>query len=179
MVKQEAQFLEAFDAYADALFRHAFFRVSDREKAKDLVADTFTKTWDYLVKGNTIDDFRPFLYRALNRLIIDEYRKKKTDSLDTLLDEDDVPLGAFAELVEGSFDELAITLDAKRIPELLAAMPESYREVVVMRHIDELQPAEIAELLGEPVNTVSVRIHRGMQRLVKYAKEQKLVQNDE
>jgi len=179
MVKQETEFLEAFDAYADALFRHAYFRVSDREKAKDLVADTFTKTWDYLVKGNIIDDFRPFLYRALNRLIIDEYRKKKSDSLDSLLDDDDVPLGAFQELVEGGLDELTWALDAKRIPELLAAMPESYREVVVMRHIDELQPAEIANVLGEPVNTISVRIHRGMQWVEKYAREQGFVRNDE
>lgn len=179
MVKQEAAFLEAFDVYADALFRHAFFRVSDREKAKDLVSDTFAKTWDYLVKGNQIDDFRPFLYRTLNRLIIDTYRRKKSDSLDALLDEGDVPMGAFTELVEGSLDELAWALDAKRVPELLAAMPESYREVVVMRHIDELLPAEIAELLNEPVNTVSVRIHRGMQWLTKYAKEHGFVESDE
>ena len=170
-MKQEEAFLEAFDAYADALFRHAYFRVSDPEKAKDLVADAYTKTWDYVVKGHEVEDFRPFLYRTLNRLIIDEYRKKKTDSLDALLDEHEVPEGSFEELVEGSREELEFALDAVRVHDFLAAMPHAYREVVVMRYMDGLLPAEIAKMLDEPVNTVSVRIHRGIQWLSKYAKE--------
>ncbi|MBP9750191.1 MAG: RNA polymerase sigma factor [Candidatus Pacebacteria bacterium] len=170
---QEDAYLEAFDVYSDALYRHAYFRVSDREKAKDLLADAFMKTWDYIRKGNVVDDFRPFLYRTLNRLIIDEYRKKKTESLDALLEDEHVPSGVFEELVDGSLEKLEWELDAKRVPELLEAMPEAYREVVVMRYIDGLMPAEIAEMLGEPVNSVSVRIHRGLQWLVKYVEPQK------
>ncbi len=172
MTKEDA-YLEAFDLYADALFRHAYFRVSDREKAKDLVSDAFMKTWDYLHKGNTVDDFRPFLYRTINRLIIDEYRKKKTESLDALLEDEHVPSGAFEELIEGSLEKLEWELDAKQVPELLSAMPEAYREVVVMRYLDGLMPAEIADMLGESVNTVSVRIHRGMQWLARYVEGQK------
>jgi RNA polymerase sigma-70 factor (ECF subfamily) len=162
---QEKAYLEAFDRYADALYRHCYFRVSDPERARDIVSDTFTRTWDYLVKGNTIDSFRPFLYRTLNHLIIDEYRKKRTESLDNLLDEQEVPEGAFDELVEGSREEMEIAIDAKRIPQLLEQMPSSYREVVVMRYLDGLMPAEIADILDEPVNTVSVRIHRGVNWL--------------
>ena len=100
-MKQEKAYLRAFDEYADALYRHCYFRVSDPERAKDIVSDAFTKTWDYLVKGNTIDNFKPLLYRTLNHLIIDEYRKKKTESLDSILDEENVPEGVFEELVEG------------------------------------------------------------------------------
>lgn len=166
-MKQEKAFLEAFDNYADALFRHGFFRLSDKERAKDLVSEAFTRTWDYLVKGNTIDDFRPFLYRTLNRLIIDEYRKKRTESLDALLDDSDVPEGAFEDLVEGSREETEFLLDARQIPKMLEGMPPSYREVVVMRYFDGLMPVEIAEILAEPVNTISVRIHRGMAWLSK------------
>lgn len=161
-MKQEKAYLEAFEEYADVLYRHSYFRVSDPERARDLVSDTFTRTWDYLVKGNTIDSFRPFLYRTLNRLIIDEYRRKKTESLDGLLDDKNMPEGAFEELMEGSREETELTLDAKRIPFLLEHMPAKHREVVVMRFLDGLMPAEIAELLDIPVNTVSVRIHRGV-----------------
>lgn len=171
-MKQEQAFLEAFDKYADALFRHGYFRVSDKERAKDLVSDAFTRTWDYLVKGNTVDDFRPFLYRTLNRLIIDEYRKKRTESLDALLDDLDVPEGAFEELVEGSREELEFTLDAQKIPQMLEEMPQGYRQVIVLRYFDGLMPAEIADILGESVNTISVRIHRGVAWLAKkHAKE--------
>lgn len=164
---QEQAFLEAFDAYADALYRHCYFRVSDKERARDLVSDTFARTWDYLVKGNTVDDFRPFLYRTLNHLIIDEYRKKRTESLDALLEEAEVPESAFPELVEGSREGLEFSLDAQRIPELLARMPDTYREVVVLRYLDGLMPAEIADVLGESVNVVSVRIHRGVAWLAR------------
>lgn len=168
-MKQEKAYLEAFDEYADVLYRHAFFRVSDTERAKDIVADTFMRTWDYIGKGNTVDNFRPFLYRTLNHLIIDEYRKKKTESLDAILDDYDVPDGAFQELIEGSLEEVEFTLDAKRIPLLLDQMPKKYQEVVMLRFVDGLLPAEIATVLGEEVNTVSVRIHRGVTWLRKNA----------
>ncbi len=161
-MKHEKAYLEAFDKYADALYRHCYFRVSDPERAKDIVSDVFTKTWDYLVKGNTVENYKPFLYRTLNHLIIDEYRKKKTESLDALLDESEVPEGAFAELVEGSREELEFSIDARDVPRLIEKMPDTHREVIVMRFVDGLMPREIAEVLGVPVNTISVRIHRGI-----------------
>jgi len=161
-MKQEKAYLKAFDDYADALYRHCYFRVSDPERARDIVSDTFTRTWDYLVKGNTIENFRPFLYRTLNHLIIDEYRKKKSESLDAILDESDVPDGAFDELIDGSRDETEFSLDAKMVPYLLEKMPTKHKEVVIMRFVDGLMPSEIANLLDISVNTVSVRIHRGM-----------------
>lgn len=161
-MKQEKAYLEAFEQYADMLYKHSYFRISDSERARDLVSDTFARTWDYLVRGNTVDSFKPFLYRTLNHLIIDEYRKKKSESLDSLLDEKDVPVTAFEELVEGSLEEVEFALDAKRVPELVEQMPEGQKEVVVMRFLDGLMPSEIAEVLDIPVNTVSVRIHRGI-----------------
>lgn len=170
-MKQEKAYLEAFDLYADALYRHCYYRVSNRERAQDIVSETFMKTWDYLVKGNTIDSFRPFLYRTLNHLIIDEYRKKKSESLDAILDEREVPEGSFEELVGGSREEVEFSLDAKQIPALLELMPENHKEVIMMRYVDGLMPAEIAEIINMPVNTVSVRIHRGLAWLVENAQK--------
>lgn len=40
---KEGEFMKAHDAYADALFRHCYFRLYDRERAKDLVQDAFMK----------------------------------------------------------------------------------------------------------------------------------------
>ena len=77
---EEKAFLEAFESYSDALFRHASFRISDRERAYDLTQDTFLKAWDYLAGGGTVKQYKSFLYRILHNLIIDEYRKKKSSS---------------------------------------------------------------------------------------------------
>lgn len=167
--EQEQQFLEAFEHYSDDLFRHCYFRISDRERALDLVQDTFTKVWDYLAQGGTIDQFRPFLYRTLSNLIIDEYRKKKMTSLDAMLEGETVTEGSFQELRVGGLENLERQLDAKRFLSELDRMPPQYKEMVVMRYLDELSPKEIAAITGESENVVSVRIHRGMEWLRKNA----------
>ena len=60
----EERFLKAFDEYADALFRHAVYRLSDRERAIEIVHDTFTKVWTYIRNGHEIDSDKPFLYKV-------------------------------------------------------------------------------------------------------------------
>lgn len=163
----EADYLKAFDTHADALFRHAFFRLSNRERAQELTQDAFLKTWDFLRGGGDVRDFKSFLYRILNNLIIDEYRKKKSSSLDEILEDD---TGAFeARMSEGGRAEAEAELDEQiigsRIRERIDDLPEMYRTAVTMRFIDEFSPREIAELLGESENVISVRIHRGLAKL--------------
>ena len=161
----EARFLKAFEDYSDALFRHAFIRLSDRERAIDLVHDTFTKVWGYVRGGHEIDAFRPFLYKVLNNLIIDEYRKKREASLDAMLETDGVDEGSFDELSESTVESLAATLDGKQAFALLGEIPDMYREVIVLRFVDELGPKEIGALIEESENVVSVRLHRGLRLL--------------
>jgi RNA polymerase sigma-70 factor (ECF subfamily) len=51
------------------------------------------------------------------------------------------------------------------VKETLDQIDEEYRDVVYMRYIEGLQPREIAEVLNESVNVISVRIHRGLKKL--------------
>lgn len=162
---QEARFLKAFDDFNDALFRHAYLRVSNREKAVDLVHDTFTKVWSYLKNGYEIENFRPFLYKVLNNLIIDEYRRRKEASLDAMLELEGVDEGSFDELSESTAEALAATIDGRKAFELLEEMPDQYKEVIILRFVDQLGPREISALIEETENVVSVRIHRGLKML--------------
>ena len=84
----EAYFLAAYDEHSDALFRHVLIRVRDRETAKDIVQEAFSRTWLYLSEGKKIEYIRAFLYRVANNLIVDGSRKKKSSSLDALMDDD-------------------------------------------------------------------------------------------
>lgn len=163
----ETRFLKAFEDYGDALFRHASLRVRDREKAVDLVHDTYTKVWSYIRNGYEIENFRPFLYKVLNNLIIDSYRKQTEYSLDAMLEEEGVDEGAFDDLSENSVEALAATIDGKQAFTVLEQLPEVYREVIILRFVDELGPREISELIEESENVVSVRIHRGLKLLRK------------
>ena len=168
----EERFLKAFDEYGDALFRHASLRISDRERAIDIVHDTYAKVWSYVRNGHDIDSFRPFLYKVLNNLIIDEYRKKKETSLDALFEKEGVDEGTFDDLSEDSVESLAATLDGRKAFDLLETLPDEYREVIILRFVDELGPKEISLLIEESENVVSVRIHRGLKILRKEIEKQ-------
>lgn len=161
----EERFLKAFDEYNDALFRHAFMRISNRERALDLVHDAYTKVWSYIRGGYEIDNFRPFLYKVLNNLIIDEYRKKKELSLDAMMEIEGVDEGSFDELSENTVESLAATIDGRKAFELLVELPDQYREVIIYRFVDQLGPREISELIEESENVVSVRIYRALKML--------------
>ncbi len=162
---QEERFLKAFEEYSDALFRHAAMRISNRERSIDVVHDTFTKVWSYIRSGHEIDSYRSFLYKVLNNLIIDEYRKQKEMSLDALLEGEGVDEGSFPELSESTVEALAATIDGRKAFELLKDLPEEYREVIIFRFVDGLGPKEIGELIEESENVVSVRIHRALKLL--------------
>lgn len=163
----EERFLKAFEEYGDALFRHATMRLSDRERAVDLVHDSFTKVWVYIRSGHNVDNFRPFLYKVLNNLIIDEYRRRKEVSLDSLLEAEGVDEGTFDELSESTVEALAATIDGKQAFVVLNELPDQYKEVILLRFVDGLGPREISELIEETENVVSVRLHRGLSLLRK------------
>ena len=161
----EERFLKAFDEFGDPLFRHAVYRLSDRERAIEIVHDTFTKVWSYVRTGYQIDSYKSFLYKVINNLIIDEYRRKKEISLDAILSEEGNDEGSFPELHGGSIEELTFTLDARQASELIQELPLVYREVITLRFVDGLGPKEISELIEQTENVVSVRIHRALKLL--------------
>ncbi|MDO8558290.1 MAG: RNA polymerase sigma factor [bacterium] len=155
----EEQFLQAYDAYADAIFRHCYFRVFSRELAMDLMQESFTRTWAYLADGKTVENLRAFIYRVANNLIIDGSRKHKEVSLDVLQEKGFDP--ATPRRKEG----LQNITDGKYAIEKLRLLDPKYRTPISMRYIDDLTPKEIAQILGESENIVSVHIHRGMEQL--------------
>ncbi len=154
----EKQFLQAYDQFSDAIFRHCYFRVFNRERAKELVQDCFMKTWEYLAKGEKVDNLRAFLYRVANNLIIDNSRKRKEASLDQMVEEGFEPAGE-------TKDRLIGFLEGKEAIRLLERLSPAYRQVVQMRYLDDLDIKEIAGIIGESENNVSVKLHRAVKQL--------------
>jgi len=152
----EKQFQTWYDEYADVLFRFCFSKTSNRESALDLTQETFTRLWDQLVEQRHIENPRALMYTIARNLIIDHYRKKKTDSLDAIT-ESGIEFGR-----EASAEDEVAYADALSA---INALPEQYREVVYLRYVEELKPREIADITGESVNIISVRITRGMKAL--------------
>lgn len=159
----EDQLTEAYDAYADAIFRHCYFRVHDRELAKDLMQQVFLKFWEYMQAGNTVTETRAFLYRTANNLVIDYVRNNKKrviESLDSLCEKGFDPTGS-----ESATNETEAHFTESSVHTALNSMKEPYKTAVMLRYIDELSPAEIADTLKISVSNASVRINRGLGML--------------
>src|SRR3989338_7156021 len=77
-------FLESFDLYSDAIYRFCVVKTSDTELAQDLTQETFSRYWQALRQGKSMEHTRAFLYTIAQNLVIDWYRKKKSMSLDAL-----------------------------------------------------------------------------------------------
>jgi RNA polymerase sigma-70 factor (ECF subfamily) len=156
--QQQKELTLAHQEYEKGLNSYAFFKTHSHEVGEDLVQDTFMKTWAYLVKGGKIDVMKAFLYHVLNNLIVDEYRKHKTTSLDVLVEK------GFDLSNNDSSDLLANTLDSKAALLLIQQLPETYRKVMTMKYVQDLSLKEISLLTGKSKNAVAVQLHRGLEK---------------
>lgn len=162
--KLEKEFLGWHEQFSDAIFRHCFFRLSDRDKAKDITQETFMRLWNYVSLGKEVENVRAFLYKIANNLIIDDYRRKETLSLDQMHEEQGFDPGYE---VRG---DIEVRDEYQRALKIIEDLPVLYREALVMRHIDGLSVKEIARITGETENVISVRIHRAIQKLKHHEK---------
>lgn len=154
----ETAFLDLYERFADPLFRHASFRVSDRETARDIAQEAFLRMWDYLASGNEVENPKAFLFRVAGNLIVDHYRRKKSSSLEALQETGFDPAGED----EGTITDAAAGKEAMQV---LSGLPEKDREALLMRHVEGLSVGEIAAVTGESANAISVRIHRATKKL--------------
>lgn len=157
-VERQATLTTAHRDYAKGMNTHAFFKLHNHAMGEDLVQDTFMKTWSYLVKGGKIDVMKAFLYHVLNNLIVDEYRKRKTSSLDVLLEKGFEP-------GKDPSERLMNLLDGKAAILLIQRLPKLYQRVMRMRHVQDLTLSEMSLITGESKNTIAVQLHRGLEKL--------------
>lgn len=138
--------------YEKGLSARAFFKISDRATSQDLVQNTFIKTWSYLLKGGKIDTMKAFLYHVLDNLIVDQYRRHKTSSLDFLIEKGFEPVAEEEE-------HLINLLDGKKALLLIARIPKKYQKIMRMRYIQDLTLEEMSLVTGQSKNTISVQAH--------------------
>ncbi len=170
-INTEQQFLESYTANTDALFRHILFRIGgDREKAKDILQDTFTRAWGALAGGKEIENLRAYFYRIAHNLIVDEYGRPKHASLEAMSESDENSEGGegsgeIAIADASSHADTMASVESAELVRALAKLPADYRDVLTMRYIDDLGPGAIAEITGESANVISVRINRATAAL--------------
>lgn len=168
--KTEKVFMESYEEFSDAIFRYALFQTSNKETALDITQDTFIKTWQYLQKGEEVENIRAFLYRVAKNLIIDYRRKKKSSSLDQIL-EAGTDFTEQPNVLEEKEDDFDRERDKEKILKTIDKIDEKYKEILLMRYVEEMSIKEIGDILEKSQNHISVMIHRGVEKLKKLLKD--------
>jgi len=153
-------FAEAYDRFAPRLFRHLLLRTNQKETAEDLLSQTFLRAWEYVRAGNALTYLQSFLYTVANNALTDHYRRDAHSPIPvediTIFDRPDSD--RTLPTIDASFDRAVIEA-------ALAKLPNEYRDVLVMRFIDELEIKEIAQMTGGTPNAIYVRTHRALRAL--------------
>lgn len=158
ITKQREILTAAHHDHKKGLCSRAFYKMNDRSISEDLVQDTFMKTWMYMAKGGKIVLMKAFLYHTLNNLIIDEYRKGKTTSLDVLMD-------AGLEPTQNPPSRSLDVTDWEMMTLLIKRLPEKYQGVIQMKCSQGLSLTEMSVITGQSKNALAVQVHRGLVKL--------------
>jgi RNA polymerase sigma-70 factor, ECF subfamily len=164
----------AFDAlvevYSPRLYGYFYRLTGRREDAEDLLQEVFVRVVRMIGRYEHDNRFDAWVFRIATNLVRDRVRRRKRSP------RYEVPGGAAGE-DSGGLDELpdddsgcaesaferAEQVD--RLQRALARLPETEREVILLRHFSQMSFKEVAESMGTPLGTALARAHRGLARL--------------
>jgi len=161
--KDKQAFIEAYDLYIEQIYRFVYFKIGSKEDAEDITSMVFLKCWNYIYEGNleNHDTLKPLLYKIARNTIIDHYRSQKN--------KETVSIEAITEPInesENIHEQASTNFDFKNVIEQkLPLLKEEYRDIIILRFINELTVSEIARILGKTAGNVRVLIHRALQSL--------------
>ncbi len=165
---QESAFAELLNRHKRKVYTTIVLIVKDRYIAEDLLQESFIKAIDRIKRGkyNEEGKFAPWIARIAYNLAIDHFRRQKR--YPTILTEDGSNVFNTMEFCESSFEDQQIKEDThKRVRALIETLPESQKEVLVMRHYAEMSFQEIAEATGVSINTALGRMRYALINLRK------------
>jgi len=137
------------------VFSIAYHFLRDPAHAEDVAQEVFLRLSERLATLETPEHRRFWLRKVTARLCIDELRRRPSRTMRSL---DEVPEPA----AEPFHTDILVSEQLRR---LVAGLPEQARMAVILRYQEEMEPAEIAEVLKESVHTVKSRLQRALATL--------------
>ncbi|KAF5433561.1 RNA polymerase sigma-70 factor, ECF subfamily [Candidatus Methanophagaceae archaeon] len=145
-----------------------------QEEAEDIIQEVFIKVYRNLNGFNRKLKFSSWIYRIAHNEIINQYRKTKLHSSIPLNIEDEANLiGSINDTIEinGAYENLE---NAEKVRQALAELPDKYREILVLRYLEDKSYDEISDILRKPPGTVATQINRAKANFKKIAKRHQL-----
>ena len=149
----------------DRLVRYLLYLTGRREYAEDLAQETWVRVLQRGSQYNGRQRFDPWLFAIGRNLAIDYLRKKRKAVQTASLPDDRDEILLVSSSGPSPFEAAARSEDAIRLAGQLQILSPLYREALLLRFQEDLSLAEIAQVLGAPVTTVTSRIYRGLAAL--------------
>lgn len=172
---------EAFDTllmrHKSRLFTYIVQMVRDRNLADDIFQETFVKAITTIRQGryNDLGKFSAWITRIARNLAIDSFRAEKSEAT-VSTDDANFDILNRRELSEETVEDAMIDLQIERdVRRLVDELPESQREVLMMRFYRNLSFKEIAELTGVSINTALGRMRYAVLNMRRLAREKELI----
>ncbi|MBN1778951.1 MAG: RNA polymerase sigma factor [Candidatus Buchananbacteria bacterium] len=159
--KDKDAFGELYDLYVASIYRFIFFKVPTRQDAEDLTSETFLKIWNYVAETQEeVKNLKSLLYTTARNLVVDFYRKK---SQVQLVGDEETLLKIEDSRQQNILSQIDIKAEVNNIEEIIKGLKDEYREVIVMRYVEQLSITEIAEVLNKSKGSVRVLVHRALK----------------
>ena len=164
------RFEQMFATHLDAVYDFARWLTRDDRNAEDLAQEACLrafKSLDTFHGGNG----RAWLLAIVRNTYYTWLRKTRTERFNVSFDEETLSAGELAELesAPGPADLALEQQDARRrVNEALERLPEEFREVIVLRELEDLSYKEIATIAGIPLGTVMSRLARARKLLLRH-----------
>ena len=150
-----------YDSYARKVLNFVYRMVHSLEEAEDLTQETFVAVYQKLGTLQDSDKFEAWLFRIARNFIYQRYRKRAPAAVSIDAPSEDGRL--MTELVDGrkNPDEEYQTQELEGvITNVIAELPEKYREVFVLSALQQLSYQQIADIVGRSLPSVKTDIHR-------------------
>jgi RNA polymerase sigma-70 factor (ECF subfamily) len=164
----EEAFVAIVKIYLKPVYNFVYRFVWDRDTSEDLTQITFVKVWRNLRRFDKSKNLRTWIFAIAKNTTFDWLKKKKELPFSSFADEEG---NNALENISGSEDlpdEIIARTDlAETIDRILRDLPPHYRALLLLHYKEDFTLHEIAEILGEPYNTVKSRHARGLASLKK------------
>ncbi len=173
-VQHEQTFEREFLPLADALLNFAWRFTNDRERAEDLVQETFLKAWRFVDRYEAGTNAKAWLFKICKNAFINDYRQKKTRPSNTTSFDDFMLFHGDEDAVEPRFlglhEEIGGKLLGDEVTRAINALPDNFRTVVLL-DLEDFTYEEIAAIADIPIGTVRSRLHRSRNVLANKLRE--------
>ena len=172
---QEESLQYLIDRHQDKVYTSIMMFVKDKYLAEDIFQDTFIKVIHTLRSGTYKEEgkFSPWVMRISYNLCVDHFRRNKRNPMITNSDGFDIfDVLQFAD--ENAEDRITREETHDKIRRMVEQLPDEQREVVVLRHYNNMSFKEIADLTGVSINTALGRMRYALINLRKLIVEKEI-----